>query len=1274
MYRSQRRKIVVAPKNLLKKRRSTMKKTLALLTLSLLLVCAMILGVSATTVGENAEAGIGSYICFDDQATVKAYTTSSNGDISYDPDEGALKFDNFGNYVSAAYDNNLNIIWPNTFNNANYPVVRITYKSVVTNKDGTSSGSGARAYMWTVGTSCTSGDMEMDNNGNKAVIYHSNWSGDLNKNTNRSRLDMPNVQGSSFDDANYVTYIYDIGFFKDQATAEAYTCETEASTDAATWTVTVNGVKNVEDATIAQHEDDAKAYTITLPYGTNVTNIELDYGITAMVGDDKYDGIFVADAITLQEGAVNTHERVEYKAGNISAYVTNGTAMELAAYCANVFVDGGYKIYFEVADSGMTDEEIVAKIQADLASEDVMNAVKNAMASVTEKGGVAGAITALDEVKAIVNSFPGSKVGVKCTEFTAPTAATATADGVEGTVEFQFMVTYGTLKNQASEKITVTIPALPFRILYMFNDQDAANLLSIDAGAALLKLNDDAKAPVVTEGGKTFVRFQVKDGGNSEIYFRLGTYITKAIAESGDFDYLVDLDQYKYVVINYNASATLPGNQHIYWETDYHHINHTGYEWAKHMGFWSFSMKKSVTNEALLLNNTDDFKGDYPWTGKLTALRMNVTKNSTYAANDYFDLNYIAFFASKDDAEAFIANPTPAFTLSDAQKAAINALTFEEANGATVSGETAAKAHVLAIVEEALAEEGYSDIAINTVSFEGANVETDTKGTYKFTVTAKMGDTVGDRDVFTSDTLTLSISVPVYTVDTAIATIEDTDFGTLNGVYSEATAKAYVEKALSEIKAAYVGYTFAVNGVIFEYPSETEDGSYKFNVTVNGEKTTANITIVVKAAVRPIVYNFASPLMVYNTSFVGGDKVEIVEDASALGGAYTKFTRTAAGTEFNLQIAPNTNGNPAIAELAKYPVVLYRYKAPGHGNYQIYYYTSTAKGHTYQQFNPSKPVDEWNYHIWETVAGQSTSTEGSVKWEGKVANLRFDFFRGNKSENLVLELDYIGLFANVEQAKAFAENPWLDEDATASDLSIKYETEINAINSTDTAPVFANNGNLGQSIVDFATEKGAMYDFYYIVKSSTAAVDGTAENIAGTPGSITFSIVFAGSANNGNCYETKEITAIIAPNPYTNASTSVEVRTEDNGLRFKTVITKDWMKVAQEYGSITYGTLIAPTAALGDKQLTLDTDLGDVAIANVEGVYHFAEDEDSITYTAVVTDIPEAENATSLTARAYAVFNFMGNDYVVYFDAVASSLADLTADDAGTTVTPDVAA
>lgn len=81
-----------------------MKKTLALLTLSLLLVCAMIFGVSATIVEEDAEAGIGSYIRFDDQSTVLEYTTHYNGDISYDPDEGALKFDNWGNYVSAAYD------------------------------------------------------------------------------------------------------------------------------------------------------------------------------------------------------------------------------------------------------------------------------------------------------------------------------------------------------------------------------------------------------------------------------------------------------------------------------------------------------------------------------------------------------------------------------------------------------------------------------------------------------------------------------------------------------------------------------------------------------------------------------------------------------------------------------------------------------------------------------------------------------------------------------------------------------------------------------------------------------------------------------------------------------------------------------------------------------------------------------------------------------------------------------------------------------------------
>lgn len=1251
-----------------------MKKTLALLTLSLLLVCAMIFGVSATIVEEDAEAGIGSYIRFDDQSTVLEYTTHYNGDISYDPDEGALKFDNWGNYVSAAYDNNINIIWPNTFNNATYPVVRITYKSVVTTKDGVAIGSGANAHMWTCGTSCTSGNIAMDNSGTKTVVYHSNWDGEL-KNTSRSRLDMPNVTQSSFDDANYVIYIYDIGFFKDRASAEAYTCETEASTDGATWTVTVNGVTGVEGATVAQHEDNAKAYTITLPFGTNLGNVELDYDITALVGEEgNYDGIFVADAITRTPDTTAAYQRVEYKAGDVSAYVTNGTAMELAAYRSNVFVDGGYKIYFEVADSGMTDEEVVAKIQDDLAAETVLNTVANALASVTTKSEVSGAITGCEAVKYIVGSYTGSKVGVKCNEFTAPTAATATADGVEGTVKFQFMVTYGTEKNSASEEITVNIPALPFRVLYMFNEQDAADLINIMAGGSLLKLNDDGKAPIVTENGKSFVRFQVGAAGNSEIYFGIGKSIDEATANSGNFDYLIDLDQYKYVVINYNSSATLPGPQHIYWETDYHVINKTGNQWDPSLGFWSLSMNKNVTNESLLLNNTDNFNDEFPWTGKLTLWRMNVTKSATYAANDYFDLNYIAFFASKADAEAFIKNPTTAFTITDAQKSAVNALTFDKANGASVNGENSAKAYVLDAVQTALADEDYSDIAINTVSYEAANLDAETEGTYKFTVTVKLGETVGDRDVFTSDTLTLSISVPEFTVETAVAAIENTLFGNLNGVYSEKSAKAFVEDDMSDIKTAYTGYTFTVNTVAFVAPTATENGSYKFTVTVNGEATTDELQIGIAAAVKPIIYNYASPLMVYNTKFVysGTGSVEIVEDASYLGGAYAKYAKTGStSSEFNLQISPNTNGNPSIAELSDYPVVLYRYKAPGHGRYQIYYYTDKTVGHTYQQFDPIKPVNDWNSHIWETVAGQSTATGGSVQWEGKVTTLRFDFFR-NTAADATLELDYIGLFANAEQAEAFAENPWLDDDITVEQLTAKYETVIDAINNTDNAPLFANNGNLGQSIVDFATEKGATA-VYYIVKSSTAAVDGTAENIAGTPGSITFSIVFAESANNGNYVETNDITAVIVPNPYTNGTTSVELRTEDNGLRFKTTITKDWMKVAQEYGSITYGTLIAPTAALGDKQLTLDTDLGTVEIANVEGVYHFAEDKDSITYTAVVTGIPETETETSLTARAYAIFTYMGNDYVVYFDAVASSLADLTNDD-GTTVTPDVAA
>ncbi len=1230
-----------------------MKKTLALLTLSLLLVVATMLGVSATVVTENADAGIGAFICFDDQATIDATVNPTCGDIVYDATEGALKFTCLGNYDSTCFDNQINITWPAEFNNAAYPVLRVTYKSVVTDKDGQPRTSGASAHVWTVGVSVTSGNITIENNGEKSTVYHSTWSGTL-ANCTSSRIDIPNINTSAFNDADYVTYVYDIGFFKDQATAEAYTCDVTPSSAVATYTLNITGLNGVENATTTK-VDGENTWNIVVPFGTDLSKATLAYDLK--IGEEGTGTLVSTTEYSGTNASSYVHKDVSDL--NLTQYATNKTPIKLMAYSKKVLAAEGITVNLSVATPDKTDAEIVTDILAEL---DKLTLDSSLFAAAKDANDIAAAVKDTDGYKALAAAYPTATLNVETSEFVAATPATAAnPTGATGSCKVQFVAKYGTTKNTISETVhTVTIPVPPFRVLYMFNDQDMADTIVFGGGATAIKLNDNGKVPVVTVDGKSFARFEALETANiPDTYFYIGKKTDKPSVESDNYTKLASLDDYKYMLINYNSSATLPGAQHIYMQTDYHILNGTGYVWLKDSSLAYANMKKSVTNESLILDNSGFENGIYPWCGNITSIRMNVAKGQSANKGDYFDINYIAFFSTKAEAEAFALNPTVAEPLTAAQKSAIDAIDMDEASGIDVISADTANAYVLAKVKAALADEEYDSVLVNTVSYTQYDIDSNTKGEYKYTITVKQGDKLGDRDVYTTATKTMVVSVPVLTVDTAVEAISAIDFSNVEYAFTKTAAIDRVVEKISGIKAAYVGYTFEVIVTDFTAPTETTDGSFKFTVKVNDTKSTDEITTTAKAALAPIVYNYAFPITFYNTNFVCGTSgtSEYIIDDTHFGGGYSKFERTGTSGDFNLQLDSSKSGMPVIEDLEKYPVVLYRYKAPEHNLYQIYYYTSTTSGHTYQHFSPTKPVNVWNYHIWPTVNGAGGTGTSSTAWDGKVNSLRFDFFRYDTSANRVLELDYIGLFASEAQAEAFAKNPWLDSDATNEELATKYTADVKLLNNISAAPVFSNETALTAQIEALAKAQGVTNKFYYAITEHIKPVDGTEENHNGTDGSISFIYYFSESPTNANFMESNKITATIVAKPYISGVTTAELRdTDDSGLRFKTVFDKEWMQLVKTYGSITYGTLVAPTDALGDKELTLTTDLGDVEIADVDAVYHLAEDENSLTFTAVITGIPEAEKDTALTARAYAKFNYKGNDYVVYFDAVSSSL------------------
>ncbi len=120
-----------------------------------------------------------------------------------------------------------------------------------------------------------------------------------------------------------------------------------------------------------------------------------------------------------------------------------------------------------------------------------------------------------------------------------------------------------------------------------------------------------------------------------------------------------------------------------------------------------------------------------------------------------------------------------------------------------------------------------------------------------------------------------------------------------------------------------------------------------------------------------------------------------------------------------------------------------------------------------------------------------------------------------------------------------------------------------------------------------------------------------------------------------------------AENPTAAVSTvnGAQMRTAGvMGLRFISTIEKggDFDRVVE------FGTVLVPSETVVD--IEIGGKVGTYSVVKVPAVYHYAEDEASITFTAVITNIKEEHYKRNYLARAYAVFD---NGSVVYSDTVA---------------------
>ncbi len=215
---------------------------------------------------------------------------------------------------------------------------------------------------------------------------------------------------------------------------------------------------------------------------------------------------------------------------------------------------------------------------------------------------------------------------------------------------------------------------------------------------------------------------------------------------------------------------------------------------------------------------------------------------------------------------------------------------------------------------------------------------------------------------------------------------------------------------------------------------------------------------------------------------------------------------------------------------------------------------------------------------------------------------------------------------------------------------------------------------------------------YFVISNKVVPVAGTAENINGTDGSFTFRVYFADSPVNGFAATTQTITVNVVADKYIDCETlGAQIRTNGtDALRFGAKVNVGANKLitginpnAETYSGLApectvnlkFGMFIVPEAALTAEGLTADDLkasnltvrinngkveywLGDYQVADVACEKIYSADSDSFVYTAAVTGIADAD--LKLVARPYAAYEYkMFNDVstlsCIYFEPVVRS-------------------
>lgn len=187
--------------------------------------------------------------------------------------------------------------------------------------------------------------------------------------------------------------------------------------------------------------------------------------------------------------------------------------------------------------------------------------------------------------------------------------------------------------------------------------------------------------------------------------------------------------------------------------------------------------------------------------------------------------------------------------------------------------------------------------------------------------------------------------------------------------------------------------------------------------------------------------------------------------------------------------------------------------------------------------------------------------------------------------------------------------------------------------------------------VDVTWDDGEPYDFEYFLVGSNTEIWGSTFSESHVPDGQILTTDMAIPLVYPTLSQKAYVPFAQRPENISLTTLGASIRlSKPYGIRFGVKLKKDAAYKAADI--VEYGTLVIGSGTLGTKELTVNTD----KVRKIKATNLYSEDSSQLTYTGVLTNIPESFFDTDVTARGYLIYrDDDGDKHVLYSNTVEKS-------------------